>query len=248
MTPAKRPDGRRPDELRKVSIRKGTLKFALGSCLIEMGNTQVVCSASLEERVPPFLKGKGRGWVTAEYGMLPASCTERIQREAAKGRLSGRTQEIQRLIGRSLRSVTDLNLLGERSILLDADVIQGDGGTRTAAITGCFIALAEAVEKLIKKGTLVQNPIQDFVAAVSVGWVAGSPLLDLNYGEDSQAAVDMNLVMTGKGKLVEIQATAEGHPFSKKEMSRLVTLGEKGIRELILIQKRYVHLSVGASS
>ena len=242
MTPAKRPDGRRPDELRKVSIRKGYLKFALGSCLIEMGNTQVVCSASLEERVPPFLKGKGRGWVTAEYGMLPASCTERIQREAVRGKLSGRTQEIQRLIGRSLRSVTDFNLLGERSILLDADVIQGDGGTRTASITGCFIALAEAVGKLVKNGTLTQNPIQDFVAAVSVGRVNGAALLDLNYGEDSKASVDMNLVMTGQGQLVEIQGTAEGHPFSKKEMDRLVTLGEKGIAELIQIQKKHVRL------
>ena len=238
----KRQDGRSPRQLRKISIHKGNLKFALGSCLIEMGNTRVICSASYEEKVPPFLKGKGKGWVTAEYGMLPGSCTERIQREAVRGKLSGRTQEIQRLIGRSLRSVVDLNALGERSILMDADVLQGDGGTRTASINGCFLALAEAVEKLMKQGILVKNPIKDYVAAVSVGMVDGAPLLDLNYGEDSSAWVDMNLVMTGKGKLVEIQGTAEGKPFSKKDLDRLVNLGAQGVREIIRIQKKFTKL------
>lgn len=237
-----RPDGRRPDQLRKVSIQKGYLRYALGSCLIEMGRTRVICSASLEEKVPPFLRDQGRGWVTAEYGMLPASCTERITREASRGRLSGRTQEIQRLIGRSLRAVMDFEALGERSLLIDADVLQGDGGTRTVAITGSFLALAQAVEKLMKKGILAKNPLRDYVAAVSVGILKGQPLLDLTYEEDSQAAVDMNVVMTGRGRLVEIQGTAEGHPFSKKELDQLVTRAEKGIAELIHLQKRYVRL------
>jgi len=237
-----RTDGRQAGQLRKVSIRKSFLKYALGSCLIEMGNTKVICSASLEEKVPPFLKDKGRGWVTAEYGMLPASCNERIQREASRGKLSGRTQEIQRLIGRSLRAVVDFQALGERSILIDADVVQGDGGTRTAAITGSFVALAEAVEKLMERRIVRKNPVFDFVAAVSVGLVNGRPLLDLSYSEDSHAAVDMNLVMTGKGKLVEVQGTAEGHPFTKKEMDRLLVLGQKGIRELIRIQSSHVRL------
>lgn len=241
-----RPDHRKPDQLRKVSIRKSYLKYALGSCLIEMGDTRVICTASLEDKVPAFLKNKGKGWVTAEYGMLPASCTERIAREAAKGKLSGRTQEIQRLIGRSLRSVVDLEALGERSIWIDADVIQGDGGTRTAAITGSFVALAELLEKLLKNGTLTRNPIRDFVAAVSVGVVDGKPLLDLAYQEDSKAMVDMNVVMTGSGKLVEVQGTAEGHPFTKKEMNQLLGLAGRGIQELIRIQKRYVSLFVGA--
>ena len=231
-----RNDKRRPNQLRKVRVQKGYLKYALGSCLIEMGETRVLCSASLDEKVPFFLKDKGKGWVTAEYGMLPASCTERIQREAAKGKLSGRTQEIQRLIGRSLRAVVDLEALGERAIWVDADVIQGDGGTRTAAITGSFIALAEAVEKLRKQKILFKNPLRDYVAAVSVGMIDGVPSLDLNYQEDSKAAVDMNVVMTGKGKLVEVQGTAEGHPFSKRDLNRLLTLAEKGIRELIRIQ------------
>ena len=237
-----RPDGRRNNQLRKVKIQKGYLKFALGSALIEMGNTQVICSASLEEKVPPFLKGKGKGWVSAEYGMLPASCTERIAREAAKGKLSGRTQEIQRLIGRSLRAVVDMEVLGERSLWIDADVIQGDGGTRTAAITGSFVALGEAIEKLIKRNVLFKNPIRDYVAAVSVGMVSGAPRLDLMYEEDSKAEVDMNVVMTGEGKLVEVQGTAEGHPFTRKEMDRLVTLAEKGITELIRLQRAHVRL------
>lgn len=237
-----RPDGRRADQLRKVTIRKGYLRYALGSCLIEMGETRVICSASLDEKVPLFLKDKGKGWVTAEYGMLPASCTERIAREAAKGKLSGRTQEIQRLIGRSLRAVVDLEALGERALWIDADVIQGDGGTRTAAITGSFVALAQAVEKLMKQKVLFRNPIRDYVAAVSVGLIDGAPCLDLNYKEDSRAAVDMNVVMTGKGKLVEVQGTAEGHPFSKKEMDRLLLLAQKGIAELVRIQHSYARL------
>ena len=237
-----RPDGRRNDQLRKIKIQKGYLKFALGSALIEMGATRVICSASLDEKVPPFLKGTGRGWVSAEYGMLPASCTERIAREASKGKLSGRTQEIQRLIGRSLRAVVDLNSLGERALWIDADVIQGDGGTRTAAITGSFVALAEAVEKLTKQNILTQNPIRDYVAAVSVGMVGSMPRLDLMYEEDSKAEVDMNIVMTGKGRLVEVQGTAEGRPFTKKEMDRLLSLAEKGIAELIRLQRAHVRL------
>ena len=235
-----RQDRRQRDQLRKVTLRKGYLKYALGSALIEMGDTRVICAASLEEKVPPFLKNQGKGWVTAEYGMLPASCTERITREASRGKPSGRTQEIQRLIGRSLRAVIDLEALGERSLWVDADVIQGDGGTRTAAITGGFVALAEAIEKLMKKKILLKNPIRDYVAAVSVGWVNGGALLDLDYEEDSRAEVDMNVVMTGKGKLVEIQGTAERHPFSKKVMDPLLALAQKGIAELIRIQKRHV--------
>ena len=233
-------DNRRFNQLRKVRIQKGYLKFALGSALIEMGETRVICAVSLEEKVPPFLKGQGKGWVTAEYGMLPASCTERIAREASRGKLSGRTQEIQRLIGRSLRSVVDLEALGERSLWVDADVLQGDGGTRTAAITGSFIALADAVTKLRRRKILLTPPIRDYVAAVSAGWIQGQALLDLDYHEDSQAEVDMNIVMTGKGKLVEIQGTAERQPFSKKEMDQLLRLDQKGIAELIRIQKRYV--------
>lgn len=235
-----RPDGRRFDELRKASIQEGYLKFALGSAFIEMGNTRVICSASLEEKVPPFLKGTGKGWVSAEYGMLPASCTGRIAREASRGRPSGRTQEIQRLIGRSLRAVVDLETLGERSIWIDADVIQGDGGTRTAAITGSFVALAQAIEKLIKDKVIFENPIRDYVAAVSVGWLNGSPLLDLTYEEDSRAEVDMNVVMTGRYKLVEIQGTAEHRPFSRKEMDRLLNLAQKGIAKLFRLQRAHV--------
>ncbi|MBI3313305.1 MAG: ribonuclease PH [Candidatus Omnitrophica bacterium] len=236
-----REDGRKPQDLRKISIKKGFLKYAMGSCLIEMGETKVICAASVEEKVPQFLKKDGRGWVTAEYGMLPASCTERIQRESSKGKQSGRTHEIQRLIGRSLRSVVDLTKIGERTIWIDADVLQGDGGTRTAAITGSFIALAEAIEKLKKGGLLLESPIKDYVAAVSVGIVDGKPVLDLCYHEDSQAEVDMNVVMTGAGKFVEVQGTAEGKPFSKPEMAKLLTLAKKGISELIQMQRKHVH-------
>ena len=238
-----RVDGRTANQLRKVSIKRNYLKFAPGSCLIEMGDTRVICSASLEEKVPPFLKGTGKGWVSAEYGMLPASCTERIQRESHRGRVGGRTHEIQRLIGRSLRAVCDLTKLGERAIWIDCDVLQGDGGTRTAIITGSFIALADALGKLRKEGRISENPLTDYVAAVSVGMVSGKPVLDLCYQEDSKADVDMNLVMTGTDRLIEIQGTAEHAPFSKNELDRLLTLGKKGISELIQIQKRFVKLA-----
>ncbi|MBI1977741.1 MAG: ribonuclease PH [Candidatus Omnitrophica bacterium] len=239
----KRIDGRLPNQLRKISIRRNYLKYALGSCLIEMGNTKVVCSASLDEKVPAFLRDTGKGWVTAEYGMLPASCTERIQREASKGKLSGRTHEIQRLIGRSLRAVCDLTKLGERAIWIDCDVIQGDGGTRTASITGSFIALGDACKKLIDQGKIAASPLLDYIAAASVGIVNGKPVLDLCYEEDSKAEVDMNIVMTGAGRFVEIQGTAEHDPFSKKEMDDLLLLGKKGISELIALQKKLVKLS-----
>lgn len=235
-------DGRSSNQLRKVTIQKNFQKNAAGSCLIKMGDTHVVCSASVEEKVPGFLRNSGKGWLTAEYGMLPASCNGRIDRESTKGRPSGRTQEIQRLIGRSLRSVVDLTKLGERTITLDADVLQGDGGTRTASITGCFIALAIAVDKLLKKGVLSENPIKDYVAAISVGRFQGTPLLDLCYEEDSKAEVDMNIVMTGSGKFVEVQGTAEGEPFSGKDLDKLVALGSKGISQLIAMQKKAVKI------
>lgn len=237
-----RHDGRKPNQLRRIKIKKGVLKHASGSCLIEMGDTKVICSASVEEKVPPFLKGQGKGWVTAEYGMLPASCTERIARESSKGKPSGRTQEIQRLIGRSLRSIVDMKKLGERTIWIDADVIQGDGGTRTASITGGFIALAIAIEKLMKAGLLQENPLQDYVAAISVGMVSGTPALDLCYVEDSKAEVDMNFVMTGSGKFVEIQGTAEGKPFSKRDMDSLTALAQKGIETLVSYQKKFAKI------
>lgn len=233
-------DGRKPDQLRKVKICTGYLKYAHGSCLIEMGETRVVCSATVEEKVPPFCKVEQKGWVTAEYGMLPASCSGRIQREAVKGKLSGRTQEIQRLIGRSLRSVVDLRKLGERTIWLDADVIQGDGGTRTASITGCYIALKHVVKRLLREGKLVQDPVDDSVAAVSVGMVDGRPALDLCYAEDSKAGVDMNVVMTGSGKLVEVQGTAEGAPFTEADLKKMLLLAKKGTRELTAIQEKHV--------
>jgi ribonuclease PH len=233
-------DHRKSDELRKVSVRTRYLKNAHGSCLIEMGDTKVVCSATVEEKVPFFCKNEGKGWVTAEYGMLPASCNERIAREASKGKLSGRTQEIQRLIGRSLRSIVDLKKLGERTIWLDADVIQGDGGTRTASITGCYIALENAVQKLIKDGKLAASPVLDSVAAVSVGVVNGRSVLDLCYAEDSKAEVDMNVVMTGSGKLVEVQGTAEGEPFTEATLLQMLKLAKKGIHELSGIQKKHV--------
>jgi len=234
----KRSDGRKSTELRPVKMKPGYLKKSWGSCLIQMGETHVLCTATVEERVPPFLKGQGKGWVTAEYGMLPGCSTERISREAVKGKQSGRTQEIQRLIGRSLRAVVDLKKLGERSILIDADVIQADGGTRTAAITGCFVALKMAVEKLIKQGSLTEDPILDYVAAVSVGVVNETPMLDLCYVEDSAAEVDMNVVMTGSGKFVEVQGTAESEPFTDKELSALLVHAKKGIAELIRDQKK----------
>jgi ribonuclease PH len=232
----KRIDGRKPDQLRRVTVQKNYLKHAEGSCLIAFGDTKVVCSASVEEGVPPFLKGKGQGWVTAEYGMLPRSCTQRINRE--KGGGSGRTQEIQRLVGRSLRAVVDMKKLGERTIKIDCDVIQGDGGTRTASITGGYIALAMAVKKIRKQKLIAVSPLMEQVAAISVGMKDGQAVLDLNYAEDSTAEVDMNIVMVGTGKFVEIQGTAEGKAFTKKDMDTMVKLAEKGIRELFALQKK----------
>ena len=231
-------DSRNADQLRKIKITKNFVKHAEGSCLIECGLTRVICTASVEENVPPFLKGKGTGWVTAEYGMLPRSTDTRMKRE--KTLTSGRTLEIQRLIGRSLRGVIDLKQLGERTVKIDCDVIQADGGTRTASITGGFIALALALQK-IKKQDLIDNvPLTDYVAAVSVGIYKGQPLLDLNYEEDSRADMDMNVVMVGAGKFVEVQGTAEKKPFSKKEMDHLLDLAGKGIQQLIVVQKKHV--------
>jgi ribonuclease PH len=228
-------DGRRADELRKIRITKNYIKSAEGSVLFEMGDTKVICTATVENSVPPFLRGNGTGWVTAEYAMLPRSSEQRITRE--RNKVGGRTHEIQRLIGRSLRAVTDMTKLGERSVLVDCDVIQADGGTRTASITGSYIALVEALRHIRKQGMIETLPVKDYLAAVSVGIVAGKPLLDLCYTEDSTAETDMNLVMTGTGKIVEIQGTAEGAPFSKIELSKLLTLGEKGIAILIKKQK-----------
>ncbi len=237
-----RGDGRRPTELRPVTIRRGYLKHAEGSALIEMGGTRVLCAATVEDRVPPFLRNTGRGWVTAEYSMLPRSSAERIQREVNRGHPGGRTQEIQRLIGRSLRAVTKLEALGERQILIDCDVIEADGGTRTASITGAFIALADAIRWLSRRVQLPGVPLRDFVAAVSVGIVEGAPVLDLCYAEDSRAGVDMNLVMTGGGRLVEIQGTAEGEAFTERELDAMMTLGKAGIRKLVAQQKRVLGL------
>ena len=233
-----RTDGRNPDQLRKIKIIKNFVKHAEGSCLIECGLTRVICTASVEENVPPFLKGKGTGWVTAEYGMLPRSTDTRMKRE--KTLTSGRTLEIQRLIGRSLRGVVDLKQLGERTVKIDCDVIQADGGTRTASITGGFIALALALGKIKKQNLIDRVPLTDYVAAVSVGIYKGQPLLDLNYEEDSRADMDMNVVMVGSGKFVEVQGTAEKRPFSKNEMDRLLDLAGKGIRQLIEIQRKHV--------
>lgn len=231
----KRSDGRRPDELRKTKATRHYLKDAEGSCLIEFGGTRVICSASLEENVPPFLRGRGEGWVTAEYGMLPRSCGTRISRDRAK---NGRVYEIQRLVGRSLRSVVDMKAMGERTIFIDCDVIQADGGTRCASITGSFIALMDCLAHMRRKGMVAQLPVRDFVAAVSVGLTGGIKLLDLTYEEDSAAEVDMNVVMTGAGDFVEIQGTAEKRPFSKPEMEGLLALAKKGICHLIYIQEK----------
>lgn len=232
-----REDGRANNEIRPVTITRGYLKYAEGSCLIEMGDTRVVCTASVEDKVPPFLKNTGTGWVTAEYGMIPRSCRTRNVREAAKGQLGGRTMEIQRLIGRALRSVFDLKAIGERTVWLDCDVIQADGGTRTASITGAFVALAEAGEWMRREGLVNRNPVLDYLAAVSVGIVGNEEMLDLQYNEDCIAAVDMNVVMTGKGKFVEIQSTAEGLPFSRDKFNRLLDLAQKGIIELFGVQR-----------
>jgi ribonuclease PH len=231
-----RTQGRAPDSLRPLRITRGFTKHAEGSVLIEFGDTRVLCTASVEERVPPHKKGSGEGWVTAEYGMLPRSTHTRSDREAARGKQSGRTQEIQRLIGRSLRAVVDLKRLGERTITLDCDVLQADGGTRTAAITGAFVAVQDAVNVLLSRGVLAQSPIVDAVAAVSVGVVEGTPLLDLEYVEDVGCDTDMNVVMTGAGGFVEVQGTAEGVPFSRAEMDALLALAAKGIGELVQAQ------------
>ena len=234
--PLSRSAGRRPDELRAVTLQRRFTRHAEGSVLASFGDTRVLCTASVEEKVPPFLKGKGQGWVTAEYGMLPRSTHTRTDREAARGRQSGRTQEIQRLIGRSLRAVTDLGALGERSIQIDCDVLQADGGTRTAAITGAFVALHDACSWLVGKGLLDASPLRDHVAAVSVGIVDGVPVLDLDYAEDSGCDTDMNVVMTGAGGLVEVQGTAEGEPFSRTQLDALVDLAAAGIARLVRLQ------------
>ena len=232
-----RPSQRQPDQLRTVKITRNFTRHAEGSVLIEMGDTRVLCTASVEESLPPFLRGKGQGWVTAEYGMLPRATHTRSSREAAKGKQTGRTQEIQRLIGRSLRAVTDLKALGERQITLDCDVLQADGGTRCASITGAWVALYEACEGLVKAGKLPANPVRDHVAAISVGIYKGAPVLDLDYPEDSDCDTDMNVVMTGNGGIVEIQGTAEGEPFTREQMSVLVDLATMGIRQLTAAQQ-----------
>ena len=232
-----RPSGRQANQLRKVAITRHYTKHAEGSVLIEFGDTRVICTASVEERVPGFLKGKGQGWLTAEYGMLPRSTNTRSDREAARGKQSGRTQEIQRLIGRSLRAVVDMSALGERTIQIDCDVIQADGGTRTASITGAWVAVRDAVDGLIKSGALAVNPIRDHVAAVSVGMFRGSPVLDLDYAEDSNCDTDMNIVMTGAGNFIEVQGTAEGAAFTRAEMDALLALAGDGIADLVRLQR-----------
>ncbi len=236
-------DKRVPDQLREVSIELDAMPYAEGSCLIGMGDTRVICTATIDDSVPRWMKGNGKGWVTAEYAMLPRSSPERIQREVNRGRPGGRTQEIQRLIGRSLRAICDMEALGERTVWLDCDVMQADGGTRTASITGAFVALAQAVAKLTGSGVLTTNPLIDSVSAISVGIVAGAPVLDLNYAEDSTAEVDMNVVMTGSGKLVEVQGTAEQGVFDRSQLDELLDLATKGIGELTILQEQ----ALGAS-
>ncbi|HVR16459.1 MAG TPA: ribonuclease PH [Candidatus Limnocylindrales bacterium] len=235
-----RSDGRKPSQLRPLKITPSYIKTADGSVLIEMGDTRVICTAKLEERVPPFLRNSGKGWITAEYGMLPGSSQQRIGRESSRGKVGGRTHEIQRLIGRSLRSVADLKSLGERSVWIDCDVIQADGGTRTASITGAYIALMEAVRVWRERGILSADPVKDAVAAVSIGIVDGKILLDLCYEEDSKADVDMNFVMTGSGKFIEVQGTAESAPFTKKQMERMAEIAHQGIKELLQAQKKVI--------
>jgi len=232
-----RPSGRNLDELRHISIETGVTAYAEGSCLIKCGGTHVLCTATLEERVPPFLKNSGLGWVTAEYGMLPRATHTRMRREAATGKQSGRTQEIQRLIGRSLRAGIDRSALGERQITIDCDVIQADGGTRCAAITGGWVALRLAINKLMKAGDIVTDPVVDHIAAVSCGIYAGQPVLDLDYAEDSEAGTDGNFVMTGAGRMVELQASAENGTFSRDQFAELMDLAEKGVAALVIAQK-----------
>ena len=233
-----RSDGRKEKQLRPIVITPGYIKHADGSVLIEVGDTRVICTAKLEDRVPPFLRNSGKGWITAEYGMLPGSSHERIAREASRGKIGGRTHEIQRLIGRSLRAIAELTLLGEKTVWIDCDVIQADGGTRTASITGAYVALVEAARGWVKRGIIKETPVRDSVAALSVGIVDGKVLLDLNYEEDSRAEVDMNIVMTGAGKFIEVQGTAEHAPFSKKKLDRLTDVATDGIRDLIKLQKQ----------
>lgn len=235
-----RSDGRKPNQLRALTITPTYIKTADGSVLIEMGDTRVICTVKLEERVPPFLRNSGKGWITAEYGMLPGSSEQRISRESSRGKVGGRTHEIQRLIGRSLRSVADLKSLGERSVWIDCDVIQADGGTRTASITGAYIALMEAARVWRKRGILSADLVKDAVAAVSIGIVDGKILLDLCYEEDSKADVDMNFVMTGSGKFIEVQGTAESAPFTKKQMERMAEIAHQGIKELLQAQKKVI--------
>jgi len=232
-----RPSGRRPDELRKISITRRYTRHAEGSVLIEFGDTKVLCTASIEEGVPGFLRGKGQGWLTAEYGMLPRSTHTRMAREAAKGKRSGRTQEIQRLIGRALRAVTDLGALGERTLQIDCDVLQADGGTRTAAITGACVAVHDAFSMLLADKLIATQPLRELVAAVSVGMFGGVPVLDLDYPEDSDCDTDMNIVMTAGGGFVEVQGTAEGTPFSRGELDALLGLAERGIAQLVAAQR-----------
>jgi len=235
-----RPSGRSPDQLRPIKLTRHYTKHAEGSVLIECGDTKVICTASIEEKVPPFLKGKGSGWVTAEYSMLPRATHERTSRGAVKGKQGGRTLEIQRLVGRALRSVTDMTQMGERSIWIDCDVIQADGGTRTASITGAFIALADAFTVLKKKDMIKRLPLTDYLAAISVGKVGGEVMVDLAYTEDSMAEVDMNLVMTGRGRYVEVQGTAEKTPFAKQDMDEFLNLGWQAIQRLTAIQKELI--------
>ncbi|GBL47361.1 ribonuclease PH [Sulfuriferula multivorans] len=232
-----RPSQRRPDQLRNIQFTRHYTKHAEGSVLVECGDTMVICTASIVEKVPAFLKGKNQGWLTAEYGMLPRSTGSRMDREAARGKQSGRTQEIQRLIGRSLRAAVDLDKLGERTLHIDCDVIQADGGTRTASITGAFVAVHDAIGTLLERGLLTESPIRDFVAAISVGIYQGVPVLDLDYLEDSDCDTDMNVVMTGRGSFVEVQGTAEGATFSRTEMDALLDLASQGIQQLTVAQK-----------
>ena len=240
-----RPSGRAADQLREVRITRNYTKYAEGSVLVEFGDTKVLCTASVSESVPPFLRDKGQGWLTAEYGMLPRATHTRSDREAARGKQTGRTQEIQRLIGRAMRAVFDLEALGARTINLDCDVLQADGGTRTASITGAFVAAHDAVSKLLATGRIERSPITDYVAAISVGVYEGVPVLDLDYDEDSQCDTDMNVVMTGSGGMVEVQGTAEGAPFSREELNALLDLAQSGIRALIEKQKAALEISHG---
>jgi len=246
MSIATRPSGRAVDQLRTVRLTRAYTKHAEGSVLIECGDTKVICTASIEDRVPGFLKGKGQGWLTAEYGMLPRSTHSRMDREAARGKQSGRTQEIQRLIGRSLRAAFDLEAFGERTLHLDCDVIQADGGTRTASITGAMVAAYDAFSRLVAAGLIPAVPVRHFVAAISVGVVDGTPVLDLDYVEDSGCDTDMNVVMTETGHFIEVQGTAEGAAFDRAGMNRLLDLAEKGIQELVGLQKRTLGLVAGA--